>query len=145
MKRIFQEKVHSRWLILFIDQFILSWALCMSLLLIHRIDFIALLDLSHLAYIVLFHFIAIPVFILMEIHTGIIRYSNTKDMVRIFLAVLLSSMLFTGISNLFIVPYLQLELAWLDTVLLLNFFISSSLLILLRIVVKGLFAYFKDL
>lgn len=145
MKRIFQEKVHSRWLILCIDQFILSWALCMSLLLIHRIDFIGLLDLSHLAYILLFHCIAIPVFILMEIHTGIIRYSNTKDMVRIFLAVLLSSILFTGISNLFIVPYLQLELSWLDTVLLLNFFISSSLLILLRIVVKGLFSYFKDL
>lgn len=145
MKRIFQEKVHSRWLILFIDQFILSWALCMSLLLIHRIDFIGLLDLGHLAYIILFHFIAIPVFILMEIHTGIIRYSNTKDMVRIFLAVLLSSILFTGVSNLFIVPYLQLELSWLDTVLLLNFFISSSLLILLRIVVKGLFSYFKDL
>lgn len=145
MKRIFQEKVHSRWLILFIDQFILSWALCMSLLLIHRIDFVGLLDLSHVAYIILFHFIAIPVFILMEIHTGIIRYSNTKDMVRIFLAVLLSSILFTGVSNLFVVPYLQLELSWLDTVLLLNFFISSSLLILLRIVVKGLFSYFKDL
>ena len=145
MKRIFQEKVHSRWLILCIDQFILCWALCMSLLLIHRIDFISLLDLSHFTYIILFHFIAIPVFILMEIHTGIIRYSNTKDMVRIFLAVLLSSMLFTCISNLFIVPYLQIELSWLDTVLLLNFFISSSLLILLRIVVKGLFSYFKDL
>lgn len=145
MKHIFQEKVHSRWLILFIDQFILSWGLCMSLLLIHKIEFIGLLDLHHLAYIVLFHFIAIPVFILMEIHTGIIRYSNTKDMVRIFLAVLLSSILFTSLSNLFIIPYLQLELNWLDTVLLLNFFISSSLLILLRIVVKGLFSYFKDL
>lgn len=145
MKHIFQEKAHSRWLILFIDQFILSWGLCMSLLLIHKIEFIGLLDLHHLAYIVLFHFIAIPVFILMEIHTGIIRYSNTKDMVRIFLAVLLSSILFTSLSNLFIIPYLQLELNWLDTVLLLNFFISSSLLILLRIVVKGLFSYFKDL
>lgn len=145
MKHIFQEKAHSRWLILFIDQFILSWGLCMSLLLIHKIEFIGLLDLHHLAYIVLFHFIAIPVFILMEIHTGIIRYSNTKDMVRIFLAVLLSSILFTSLSNLFIIPYLQLELNWLDTVLLLNFFISSSLLILLRVVVKGLFSYFKDL
>lgn len=145
MKRIFQEKVHSRWLILFIDQFILSWALCMSLLLIHKIDFISLLDLSHLSYIILFHCVAVPVFILMEIHTGIIRYSNTKDMVSIFLALLFSSMIFTLISNLFIVPHFKLEVIWFDTVLLLNFFISSSLLILLRIVVKGLFSYFREL
>lgn len=145
MKRIFQEKVHSRWLILFIDQFIVVWALAMSLLLINKMEFIGLLSINSLSYILLFNAIAIPVFIILQIHTGIIRYSNTKDMIRIFMAVFLTSILFTVISNLFIVNHLKMRTLWFDPVLMLNFFISSSLLILLRTVVKGLFAYFKDL
>ncbi|SMC95238.1 polysaccharide biosynthesis protein [Pedobacter nyackensis] len=145
MKNLFHDKVHSRWLILFIDQFLVVSALSLSILLIKTIGFNGLLNIEHLSYIALFSCIAIPVFILMRIHTGIIRYSNTTDMIRIFLAVFVTSMLFTIISNLFIAPAFKINSMWFNPVLLLNFFISSSLLIMLRIAVKSLYGYIKDL
>ncbi|MNG79816.1 UDP-N-acetyl-alpha-D-glucosamine C6 dehydratase [compost metagenome] len=144
-KLLFSNKVHSRWLILLIDQLIVIWTLFMSLLLTKKIESAELFYTSDILYIGLYSVISIYVFINMRIHTGIIRYSNTEDIFRVFMAVLISSIGFMLISNLFVAPYFKLPWKWFDKVLLLNFFISSSLLIILRIAVKHIFGYLKDL
>lgn len=144
-KLLFGEKVHSRWLILLIDQVIVIWTLFISLLLTKKIDSAELFNNSDILYIGLYSLISIYVFITMRIHTGIIRYSNTEDIFRIFMAVLITSIGFMLISNLLVVPYFKLPWTWFDKVLLLNFFISSSLLIILRIAVKHIFGYLRDL
>lgn len=144
-KLLFSDKVHSRWLILLIDQLIVIWTLFISLLLTKKIEYAELFYTNDLLYIGLYSAVSISVFISMRIHTGIIRYSNTEDIFRVFMAVLITSIGFMLISNLLVAPYFKLPWKWFDQVLLLNFFISSSLLIILRIAVKHIFGYLKDL
>ena len=144
-KLLFSDKVHSRWLILLIDQLIVIWSLFISLLLTKKIESAELFYTSDILYIGLYSVISIYVFINMRIHTGIIRYSNTEDIFRVFMAVLISSIGFMLIGNLLVAPYFKLPWQWFDKALLLNFFISSSLLIILRIAVKHIFGYLKDL
>lgn len=144
MKRLLlREKTYSRWLILLIDQIIVAWTLFMSFLLINKFEYAQFLYSNFFIYTALYSLIAICVFIGMRIHTGIIRYSNTQDIVRIFMAVLLTSFVFTVISSVWLSPYFVISAKWVPEILIMNFFVSSSLLILLRIVVKGLFGYLK--
>lgn len=145
MKSIFQEKIYSRWLILLIDQFIVLWAIVLSLLLLHQVSAVAVWGIVELSSLFLYHLISVTVFMILEIHTGIIRYSNTRDMVRVFMAVFLSSVIFGLLSRLILISDFNLQLQWFYKVLLVNFFISSSLLILFRIAVKSLFAFFKTI
>jgi FlaA1/EpsC-like NDP-sugar epimerase len=77
----------------------------------------------------------------MRIHTGLIRYSNTQDIFRIF-----SAVLFTSLTYFFAVQLVATEISGLRSAdvlktLLINFFISSSALILLRTAVKESFLY----
>lgn len=144
MKRLLlREKTYSRWLILLIDQIIVAWTLFMSFLLINKFEYAQFLYSNFFIYTALYSLIAICVFIGMRIHTGIIRYSNTQDIVRIFMAVLLTSFVFTTISSVWLSPYFVISAKWVPEILIMNFFVSSSLLVLLRIVVKGLFGYLK--
>src|SRR5690606_34436737 len=82
-------------------------------------------------------------FIVMRIHTGLIRYSNTYDLFRVFSAVLSSSLLYVLVIALWITPRYPLNFVNIYSVLLVNFFISSTLLIMLRIAVKGCYYYIK--
>lgn len=142
---LLREKTYSRWLILLIDQMIISWTLFMSFLLINKFEYAQFLYSNFFIYTTLYSLIAICVFIGMRIHTGIIRYSNTQDIVRIFMAVLLTTFVFTMISSVWLAPYFVISAKWFPEILIMNFFVSSSLLIILRIFVKGLFAYIKAL
>jgi FlaA1/EpsC-like NDP-sugar epimerase len=143
-KLIFPDKAHSRWLILLIDQFIVVWTLFISIVLTHTANYAAIFKLDNYLYVGLYALIAAAVFISLRIHTGIIRYSNTEDILRVFLAVFVTSLLFVGLNKILAQRF---ELLWsqMDKALILNFFISSSLLIMLRISVKGIFYFFKEL
>lgn len=144
MKRLLlPEKTYSRWLVLLIDQLIVAWTLFMSFLVINKFDYTQFLSYNFIIFTALYCITAICVFIGMRIHTGIIRYSNTQDIIRIFMAVLITSFVFTMICNLWLSPYFVISTKWVPEILIMNFFVSSSLLIILRIVVKGLFAYIK--
>ena len=79
----------------------------------------------------------------MRIHTGIIRYSNLEDIYKIFSAVLLSSIIYWCVVNFGLKYYLHSEWHKFSLSVLLNFFISSSLLISLRIYVKNFFSSIK--
>jgi FlaA1/EpsC-like NDP-sugar epimerase len=141
MKKIlFCEKIYSRWLILLIDQLIIISALGASLLIIQKADFNEALSNKFLLCLIVYDVIALAVFVSMKIHTGIIRYSSVDDIFRVFKAVLLASLLFGGVNYLFLSPN-----KWFVSMLIINFFISASMLIALRIMVKQLFHYLKDL
>ena len=49
------------------------------------------------------------------------------------------------LDGLHLTRFLNYNLKWLNIISILNFFIAASLLIVLRILVKSLFAYLKDL
>ncbi|WP_250419038.1 MULTISPECIES: polysaccharide biosynthesis protein [Pontibacter] len=79
----------------------------------------------------------------MRIHTGLIRYSGTQDIYRIFSAVLIASLIYGIALGILVGPMFHLRSVNIYIVLLVNFFISSSLLIMLRLAAKGLFYYIK--
>ncbi|SDD20217.1 polysaccharide biosynthesis protein [Pedobacter soli] len=140
----FPDKAHSRWLILLIDQMIVVWTLFIAILLTHTLSYQDIFNASNAMYVGLYCAIAAGVFITLRIHTGIIRYSNTEDILRVFLAVFVTSLLFIGVNKILSQRF-QLLWSEMDKALILNFFISSSLLILMRTLVKGVFYFFKEL
>lgn len=142
MKRIlYADKAYSRWLILMIDQIIVSWALLTSFLMANRFDYSEILNENSLLYLGCYCAIAVCVFVTMRIHTGIIRYSGTEDILRVFMAVLISSVVFGIISRFFVSADSYSLVKWIYVALLLNFFISTCLLIIFRISIKHLFSY----
>lgn len=146
MKKIlFCEKVYSRWIILFIDQAIVSVSFVLSLVILEKGNYRDVFDHHELRYLLLYHLISVLAFVTMRIHTGIIRYSSVEDIFRVFKAVLFTSGLFMLISYLLLKPYFDFDSQRFLSMLIINFFISASILIALRISVKQLFHYLKDL
>ncbi|WP_221284792.1 nucleoside-diphosphate sugar epimerase/dehydratase [Mucilaginibacter sp. SP1R1] len=137
---LFQERFHSRWLVLLIDLMIVFISLCLSISLKDKLD----LKQNNIYYMIFYCGNAILIFLLMRIHTRIIRYSNTKDMLRIFMAVLVTNLAFMLLCNILFAPYFRFSLIGLGDILLINFFISSSLLMGMRIVIKDLFVYLEE-
>ncbi|HYK77853.1 MAG TPA: nucleoside-diphosphate sugar epimerase/dehydratase [Daejeonella sp.] len=140
---IYGEKALSKWVIFLIDQVIVSWSLAVSFFVNMEFEFSEMLRGPFFIYSGLYSLIAMIVFIRMRIHTGIIRYSNTADIIRIFSAVLLTTLLYIGLVKLFVIPN---HLVWnrFPYVVSVNFFISSSVLIMLRIGVKSFFSFLKS-
>lgn len=145
MKNLFFcEKTHSRWLILTIDFFIISLAFIMSALIVHKFQYQEMLKIDFLIFLSVNTLVTLMVFVFMRIDTGIIRYSNIEDIFRIFKAVSLSSICFLIISKFLIIPFLHLNLELLNASAVVNFFIVTTLLIVLIISVKSLYAYLKE-
>src|SRR5687768_14418340 len=102
-KIIYGEKALSKWLIFLIDQVIVSWSLAVSFFMIMQFQFSEMLRGHFFIYSGVYSLIAICVFIRMRIHTGIIRYSNTEDIFRIFSTVLLTSILYWAVIKLMVI------------------------------------------
>ncbi|MEO6849166.1 MAG: nucleoside-diphosphate sugar epimerase/dehydratase, partial [Mucilaginibacter sp.] len=80
----------------------------------------------------------------MRIHIGLIRYSNTRDVLRIFSSVFLSSMFYLLFINIWVIPVLHVNSITINLVLLVNFSVSCTLLVLLRTAVKSVFFYINN-
>ncbi|MDB5013307.1 MAG: polysaccharide biosynthesis protein [Daejeonella sp.] len=141
---IFGDKALSKWLIFLIDQVIVSWSVAVSFFIVIQFEFQELLRGNFLIYAGTYTLISIAVFLKMRIHTGIIRYSNTHDILRIFSAVSLSTVIYILAINFVIIPYFHLTWNKLYLAILLNFFTSTSLLIMLRISVKSFFNFINN-
>lgn len=135
---LFHDKFHSRWLVLFTDMLIVAFSICLSFSLKEKLT----LKQDTLLYIMVYCISALSIFILMDVHTRIIRYSNTKDMIRVFLAVLVSNIVFVSIC--LAVWGTHFRFSGLGPILTINFFISSSLLTGMRIMLKDLFKYISE-
>jgi FlaA1/EpsC-like NDP-sugar epimerase len=138
-----RKRALSKWFIFLIDQVIICWSLTISLFVVLEFHFNEILRGYFFIYTGIYLLITTIVFIRMRIHTGILRYSNLEDIYKIFSAVLLSSIIYWCIVNFGVKYYLHSEWHKFSLSVLLNFFISSSLLISLRIYVKNFFSSIK--
>lgn len=144
MKRmLFLYKAVPRWVILIIDLVIVCSSFTLSYFIIKQFEFSEIARGHYFLYTGLYTIIAAVVFYLMRIHTGLIRYSNMHDMFRIFAAVMVTSLIYPIAVQVLISGLYNIHSLNLGTVLLVSFFITSSVLVMFRTGVKGLFYYFK--
>ena len=142
-KKLLSYKTVPRWVILLIDLVIISWSFALSYFIVKNFELPSIYRGHFLVYTGIYCLIAVAVFYAMRIHTGLIRYSNTQDIFRIFSAVLVTSVLYPVLIELMVKKYFSLDDLNLFSLLLINFFIASSFLIMLRTMVKETFHYVK--
>jgi len=137
------ERNYSRWWIFLIDQLIIFWATSMSMLMVHKVENITIFSKYFLFYVGVYSAIAAVVFTLKKIHTGMIRYSNTEDIFRVFSASLICSIIYWALMPYILLGHGASTTELLRKTILMNFFISSGLLVLLRLGVKKVFTISK--
>jgi FlaA1/EpsC-like NDP-sugar epimerase len=142
MKRIsFYDRIWSPWIVFVIDQLILIIAVMVSVWIEQRVSFQEFFTGRIILCLCIANLIAAAVFIPMKLHTGIVRYSSVGDIWRVFKAVLLQSVLCEIVLGVILSPYLEIEHHWLRAVLIINFFIATTALVMLRITVKLTYHY----
>ncbi|HEY9001071.1 MAG TPA: nucleoside-diphosphate sugar epimerase/dehydratase [Mucilaginibacter sp.] len=127
-----------------VDLSIVAWSFSTSYFIVERFEFINILRGYFFIYTGLYSALAAMVMYAMRIHIGLIRYSNTRDMLRIFGSAFVASLLYLVVINTWLVHVIHVDLVTLNLVLLINFSVSSTLLILLRTTVKSVFFYLTN-
>ena len=98
-KYLLFSKVVPRWLIMLVDLSIVAWSFSTSYFIVERFEFINILRGYFFIYTGLYSALAAIVMYAMRIHIGLIRYSNTRDMLRIFGSAFIASLLYMVIIN----------------------------------------------
>jgi FlaA1/EpsC-like NDP-sugar epimerase len=143
-EKLLNYRTVPRWVIQLIDLVIISWSFTLSYFIIQQFEFKEIYRGHFFIYIGLYCGITISVFYFKHIHTGLIRYSNSQDIFRIFSAIIISSIIYPLLIELiFITGVFSIAPLALGKLLLINFFISSSVLVLLRTAVKEMFHFAK--
>lgn len=125
--------------IMMIDILIIFISFSLSYIIIASIDSQHSSIMEYIYLISIYCFVAIPVIFLWRLHTGLLRFSNTMDLFRVFGAVVSFSMV------LLIILFLYGKLDFGENhlpyhfILLINFFICVSFLIIFRLGAKSLF------
>jgi FlaA1/EpsC-like NDP-sugar epimerase len=140
---LFKRFFVPRWIILLTDSVILTLSFAFSYFIIKQFEFTEILRGHFFIYTGIFSFISIAIFYSMRIYTGLIRYSNVHDMFRIFSAVILTSLIYPLVNQLIVLNIFHIHSLEIGKVLITNFFVSSSLLIMYRTGVKGMYYYIK--
>jgi FlaA1/EpsC-like NDP-sugar epimerase len=144
MKKLFSfAKSVPRWVVLLVDLAINGASFSLSYFIVKQFQFQEILRGHFFIYTFVYVVIALLIFYLMRIHTGIIRYSNIHDMMRIFIAVLFVSIIYPIATEFFVARRYHIRSLNIAGVLIVNFFIASSLLILMRTLVRGGYYYIK--
>jgi FlaA1/EpsC-like NDP-sugar epimerase len=136
--------VVPRWVIMLLDFFIVATSFSFSYFIVYRFEFVNILRGYFLIYTGLYCLLTAEVMYIMRIHTGLIRYSNTRDVLRIFGSVFLSTLIYLVIINIWILPRWPINSVTIDMVMLVNFSVSSTLLILLRTAVKSAYYFITN-
>ncbi|HEX3383706.1 MAG TPA: nucleoside-diphosphate sugar epimerase/dehydratase [Mucilaginibacter sp.] len=140
-KYLLFTKIVPRWLIMLVDLIIITWSFSTSYFIVQRFEFTNILRGYFFILTGLYCAVSTIVMYLMRIHTGLIRYSNTRDVLRIFTGVFITCTVYLAVINLWVVHFLHLNLVTINLVLLINFSVSSTLLILLRTMAKSAYFY----
>ncbi len=143
-KYLLFNKVVPRWVIMILDILIVATSFSFSYFIVYRFEFINILRGYFFIYTGLYCIITAEVMYIMRIHTGLIRYSNTRDVLRIFSSVFLSTLIYFAIVYIWVLPTWPVNLVTVDTMMVVNFSISSTLLILLRTAVKSAYYYIHN-
>jgi len=140
-KYLLLNSVVPRWVIVILDFFIVALSFSISYFIVYRFEFINILRGYFFLYTGLYCVTSLAVMFIMRIHTGLIRYSNTRDVLRIFSAVFSCSIIYLVLINMWVLPEWPIEKVTIDMIMLVNFSVSSTLLILLRTAVKSAYYY----
>jgi FlaA1/EpsC-like NDP-sugar epimerase len=133
-----------RWVILIVDLVITGFSFTLSYFVVKQFEFVEILRGHFFIYTFLYCCISLPVFYAMRIHTGMLRFSNVYDVMRISLAVLITGVLYP-IAVVFLVNReYHINTLNISGVLLINFFISCTLHMMLRSMVRGFYYYVKQ-
>ncbi|AKD05426.1 polysaccharide biosynthesis protein [Pontibacter korlensis] len=141
--KILLNKSLPKWIVLLIDQLIMSWSFALSFFIIKQFHFEEIMRGHFLVYMGLFGLVSLITFYTMRIHTGLIRYSSIYDIYRIFSAVLVASLAYAALIGFWVAPVHKIDSVNIYLVLLISFFVSSTLLTLVRMGAKALFIFFK--
>lgn len=147
IKFLTYRKHTPRWIILMIDLFISVTSIVFAFFLRFNFDFNNEYF-NRIHYIILFVFLVrITLFIITKSYAGIIRYTGTRDAIRIILVITYSNLIFIIanyisfylINERYVIPF---------SIILIDYFISIFLLTSFRLIVKTVFAeannLFKD-
>lgn len=143
-KYILFNRVVPRWVIMLLDIVIVATSFSFSFFIVYRFEFINILRGYFFIYTGLYCIITAEVMYIMRIHTGLIRYSNTRDVLRIFGSVFLSTLIYLVTINVWVLPNWHINAITINMVMLVNFSVSSTLLILLRTAVKSAYYYIHN-
>lgn len=124
-----------------VDLFLITWSFSTSYFIVQRFEFANILRGYFFILTGLYCAISTIVMYLMRVHTGLIRYSNTRDVLRIFSGVFLTCVVYLFAINIWVTHFLHINLVTINLVLLVNFSVSSTLLILLRTMAKSAYFY----
>lgn len=83
--------------------------------------------------------VSFPVIYFGRLHTGLLRYSNSTDLFRVFAATFTFSLIFLVLMLLFGGRFVAGEYKQLFLILLINFFITASLLVAFRLFAKAVY------
>ncbi len=128
-------------MIMLLDVFIITWSFTTAYFIVHRFEFVGILRGFFFIYTGLYVIVAAIVMFSMRIHSGLIRYSNTRDMLRIFAATFITTIIYGIVAYFWVIPVLKTDVFSLNLILLVNFSVSSTLLILLRAAAKTIYHY----
>jgi FlaA1/EpsC-like NDP-sugar epimerase len=143
-KYLLFNRVVPRWVIMVLDIFIVATSFSFSYFIVYRFEFTNILRGYFFIYTGLYCIITAEVMYIMRIHTGLIRYSNTRDVLRIFSSVFISTIIYFAITDIWVLPTWPIGSVTVDTMMVVNFSISSTLLILLRTAVKSAYYYINN-
>lgn len=138
---LLEGKTISKWVILFLDFLIISWSFSFSFLLVKGFNFSQIDGNRFLIYVAVFCVSALTVLYFGRMHTGLLRYSNSVDLIRIFSASITFSAVFLALILLFGSSVIDGAYLNLFLVVLINFFICTSLLVMLRIMARNTYQF----
>lgn len=138
---LFTSRTVPRWVILFSDAVIVLWSFAVSWLLVQRFELVYISKNNLLILISLYSAISVVVMYAMRISRGLLRYSGTMDVVRIFTSVFISSVAFLLLFEFGAKSIAPVHSDTIGLILFVNFSISAFLLVLFRMLVKAAFFY----
>ena len=124
-------------IILFLDFFIVFFSFTLSYLIVGGFALDRLNFQEYIWYVGTFCLVSFPIIYWGKLHTGLLRYSNTIDLFRIFVTTLGFSFVFLVLVLLFGKHLTQGDFGPLMLILLVNFFITASLLVAFRLLAKA--------
>lgn len=142
--KIIKDILHHRrhihpMVILFVDLFIVFFSFSLSYLIVQGFVFESVDLQQYIIYSIAFCVVALPVIFFGRLHTGLLRFSNTIDLFRVFAATFTFSIAFLIVVLLFGRGLIQGEYDVLMLTLFVNFFITASMLVAFRLFAKSVY------
>jgi FlaA1/EpsC-like NDP-sugar epimerase len=135
-----------RWVIKVVDFLIVGCAFALSYFIVYHFRFTNIIRGFFFINVFTYSIVAIIVMHMVRVHKGLIRYSNLRDILRIFTAVFCSSVAFLIITHTLVSYYFpESKTIAINSIILVNAFVSGMFLIMFRVSVKGAFFYIRSI